>query len=175
MPPMGDLRDQLKKAKLLSKKDAKRLAHEERVHRKAVGREGLEQENAAREQELTRLRAAEREAARARQAALDRERSESAERAACEDILANRVRPAGQRGQVIWHFELADGQLPCLRLSDSEQRQLEGAQLSVVRTGPPGTHAYGLLAAELAARVAKVLPDRVVWPAHAAPATPDRS
>ena len=39
---MGDLRDQLKKAKILSDKDAKRLAHEERVHRKEVGREGLE-------------------------------------------------------------------------------------------------------------------------------------
>ena len=34
---MGDLRDQLKKANLLSKKDAKRIAHEERVHRKQKG------------------------------------------------------------------------------------------------------------------------------------------
>ena len=41
---MGDLRDQLKKANLISKKDQKRLEHEQRVRRKKVGREGLEQE-----------------------------------------------------------------------------------------------------------------------------------
>ena len=49
---MGDLRDQLKKAKLLSDKKARQLAHEERVHRKKVGREGLEKEQSERQAEL---------------------------------------------------------------------------------------------------------------------------
>ena len=39
-----NMRDQLKKAKLLSDKQAKQLAHSQRVERKEKGREQLEQE-----------------------------------------------------------------------------------------------------------------------------------
>ena len=39
-----NLRDQLKKANLISDKKAKQLAHQQRVERKEKGREQLEQE-----------------------------------------------------------------------------------------------------------------------------------
>lgn len=161
---MGSLRDQFKKANLLSEKDHKRLAHEERVERKQKGRQGLESEQAEREAELQRKREEDRERDRQRQAARDVERRSSEERAACAAILEAEARaPTG--GNVSWLFELADGRIPALRLSDAERHQLQGGSLCVVRTKPGDAHTYGLLATEHARRVAAQLPDRVVWSA----------
>ena len=76
------LRDQLKKANLLSDKDAKRLAHEARVERKEKGREVLEQEAASRQQELEGLAAQDRERVRLEQERAERERKQREEEAA---------------------------------------------------------------------------------------------
>lgn len=164
---MGSLRDQFEKAKLLSKKDQKRLAHEERVERKEKGREVLEQERAAREAELAQLREEERRQDRERQQALEQERRVQEERAACEAILATEVRQPS-RGPVGFLFELPDGRLPVLRITDVERHQLAGGHLAIVRTKPGDAHVYGLLAASHAQRVARSLPDRVVWTVSAA-------
>lgn len=65
---MGNLRDQLKKARLLSEKDARRLAHEERVRHKDIGgAKASDQEKAEHQEALARKRA--------EQAAKDRQRS----------------------------------------------------------------------------------------------------
>ena len=92
---MSNLRDQLEKANLLSNKDAKRLAHEERVHRTEVGREGLDQEQRARQQEIDRLRAQERNLTKAQQSQIEAERRIAEERAACEQIMAKDVTRPG--------------------------------------------------------------------------------
>ena len=69
-----NLRDQLKKAKLLDEKRSRQLAHEERVHRKKVGRDGVEAESKQRGEELTKLQAQEREQIKQAQAELDAQR-----------------------------------------------------------------------------------------------------
>lgn len=159
---MGDLRDQLKKAKLLSDKKARQLAHEERVHRKTAGHAGLERQNAEREAELRRLREAERQQTMRAQAELDRARQTAAERAACEQILAADVvvpRGGGQR----FYFEIDGGLLPWLELDAATARSLSAGELCIVRTGSPRSHAYGLLPIELGRRVAATFGERVVW------------
>lgn len=160
---MASLRDQLKKAKLLSEKEARRLAHEERVQRKAKGREALESEQERRRRELEELRAQEREKARAAQAELDRRRELEAERAACLEILAKdtfRPRPGGT---IRWYFRRDDGRLPWLEVDPHERRELQSGAFAVVAMGPPGSHDYALLSAALARRVARTLPERIVW------------
>ena len=157
---MGDLRDQLKKAKLMSGKDAKRLAHQERVERKEKGREELEKEHAERERELAAKRGAVRAKNRQQQALLEEQRKQREEEAACRDILAEARKPGP--GTVQWFFQTVDGWLPWLEVSPQEVNQLRSGMLSVVRTGAPGTHSYKLLSTELARRVAKLFPDAVV-------------
>lgn len=164
---MGSLRDQFKKANLLSAKDSKRLAHEERLARKEKGREGIEAEQAQRAVELARHREADRERDRERQAALDADRDAARERAACEAILESEARPPA-RGNAPWLFELPDGRMPLLRLGEADRHQLQSGVLCVVRTKPGDAHTYGLLATQHARRVQRQLPDRVVW---AAPGT----
>jgi uncharacterized protein YaiL (DUF2058 family) len=164
---MGSLRDQFKKANLLSSKDAKRLAHEERIERKEKGRDGLDAERAAREAELARVRADEREKDRERQAEVEAKRKQSEERAACETLLETEVRDCG-RGPVSWHFELPDGRLPLLRMADPDRHQLTSGHLCIVRRRGPEAHVYGLMATQHAQRVVGQFPERIVWSAPGA-------
>lgn len=163
---MGNLRDQLRKANLISKKDAKRLAHEERVdHKLGGGAKGAEQRSAAREAELRALQEEQRQATRQTQAELDASREAAAEEAACLGLLQNETeRPRG-RGAGRWYFRLDDGRLPCLEIDLPRRLMLHEGQLCVVQLGPKGCHDYALLAAEHARRVARVMPDSVVWAA----------
>jgi predicted phage gp36 major capsid-like protein len=160
---MGNLRDQLEKAKILSGKESKRLAHEERVERKEKGRETLEQEQARRQQELTAQQAQERERIRREQERLDAERKAHEEAAAARALLADARKPGGT---VKWYFQAKDGSLPWLECSPREAQELRAGMVCVVRTGPAGTHTYRLLPTEQARRVAKVLPDAVAWAAR---------
>lgn len=155
------LRDQFKKANLLSDKDHKRLAHEARIERTEKGREALEQEAAARQRELERLQAQERERTRLeteRQAAEQRERDE---RAAVRQLLVEAKKPGP--GTVKFYFQAEDGSLPWLELSPREAQELRAGALCVVRSGPPATHTYRLLPLDAARRVARVQPGAVAF------------
>ena len=163
---MGNLRDQLHKANLISKKDAKRLAHEERVHRKEVGgAAGVEKEQAAHEAELTRMKEARRVADREQDAERRLRIAAATEAAACEELLRREVRRPGRRGAHRWHFCLADGQLPFLELPLTERMQLQDGSMCIVRVGPVDSHDYGLISSTHGERIAKVFADRVVWKA----------
>ena len=154
------LRDQLKKANLLSDKEARRLEHQARIERKEKGREQLEQDEAARQQELGQLSAKERERVRVEQEAADRQRQQREELAAVEALVAGARKPGS--GAVKFYFEAPDGSLPWLELAPREAQELRAGQLCIVRGGPPGTHTYRLLPLEPTKRVARVLPERVV-------------
>ncbi|HLQ36806.1 MAG TPA: DUF2058 family protein, partial [Planctomycetota bacterium] len=134
---MGNLRDQLKKANLLSDKDARRLAHEQRLDRKDKGHEGLEREQAQRQAELERLQQQERGRTAEQQKAIEAERRRHEEAQAVLAILANDAKKPGP-GMAKWYFQCADGSLPWLELSPREQQELRGGMLCVVRIGPPG-------------------------------------
>ncbi|MFY9343675.1 MAG: DUF2058 family protein, partial [Planctomycetota bacterium] len=148
------LRDQLKKANLLSDKDHKRLAHEARVERKDKGREELEAEAAARGQELAALTAGERDRTRREQEAAERLRKQAEEVAAVQALLAEAKKPGP--GMVKFYFATADGELPWLELSPREAQEVRAGQLCVVRAGPAATHTYRLLPLEVCKRVARV-------------------
>jgi uncharacterized protein YaiL (DUF2058 family) len=158
--PMS-LRDQLKKANLLSDKDARRLAHESRVERKEKGREQLEGEALARQQQLEAMTAQQRERTRAEQEAEGRQRQQREELAAVQALLADAKKPGA--GTVRFYFEAPDGSLPWLELAPREAQEVRAGQLCVVRSGPPSTHTYRLLPLEATRRVARVLPEVVVF------------
>lgn len=154
------LRDQLKKANLLSDKDAKRLAHEARVERKDKGRETLEQEAATRQREIEQLAAKERERTRLETERAEAQKKQRAEIAAVRALLADAKKPGP--GAVKFYFEAEDGLLPWLELSPREAQEVRAGQLCIVRAGSPGTHTYRLLSLDATRRVARVQPEVVV-------------
>lgn len=155
-----NLRDQFKKAKLLSDKDAKRLAHEERVERTEKGREGLEQEAQQRQQDVVAVQRQQRDKTRREQEELERERKQQEEVAAARVLLADAKKPGP--GQVKFYFAAGDGTLPWLELSPREAQELRSGVLCVVRTGPAATHTYGLVALDAGKRLARSLPEVIV-------------
>ncbi|MCC6670629.1 MAG: DUF2058 family protein [Planctomycetes bacterium] len=159
---MGNMRDAFRKANLISDKDARRLAHQERVERTEVGRETLEAQARARQEELLQQREADKDRTRRAQEQLERERREEAERAACEDILAREVRRPATGATTRFFFETEDGEIPWLEVGEADRRQIQSGMVSIVRMARPGVHVYGLLTTELARRVALVLPGRIV-------------
>lgn len=159
---MGNLRDQLKKAKILSDQEARRLQHQERVERKEKSREESEREQRERQQELQTLQARDRQRTAQQQAQFEAERKAREEQAAVRGILANETRKAGP-GMAKWYFETADGALPWLELSPRDAQELRAGMLCVVRTGPAGTHDYRLLGTELTRRVARLMPEVVAF------------
>lgn len=154
------LRDQFKKANLLSDKDARRLAHEARIERTEKGREGLDAEAASRQQEIGQLQARERERTRREQEQIDAERRQREELQAVQMLLAEAKQPGP--GPVKFYFEAGDGSLPWLEVSPREAQEVRAGSLCVVRAGAPGTHTYRLLALEATKRVARLLPEAVV-------------
>lgn len=154
------LRDQFKKAKLLSDKDSKRLAHEARVERSEKGREALEMEAKQRHQEVEAVQKREREKTRREQDERERERRQAEEVAAARALIAAARKPGP--GPVKFYFAAGDGSLPWLELSPREAQELSSGVLCVVRTGPPSTHTYGLVSLDAGRRVARSLPDALV-------------
>ena len=156
------LRDQFKKANLLSDKDARRLAHEARVERTDKGGTKLEQEQQQRQQELQQLQSGEREKTAREQLQLEAQRKAREEAAAVEAILQDESRRPGT-GPAKFYFEAEDGTLPWLELSPRDAQQVGSGMLCIVRRGSPGTHDYRLLPTELARRVARVKPQAIVF------------
>jgi uncharacterized protein YaiL (DUF2058 family) len=157
-----NLRDQLQKANLLSKKDAKRLAHEQRVERTEIGRDGVERQQREHQEELERKLAEERTQRKVAQAQTEAERKVAEERAACEQILGQDVRRPGH-GRQRFYFQTVDGALPWLEFGDIELKQMLSAEFAVVRVGAKNTHDYGLLPVATAKRVSRQFPDKIAW------------
>lgn len=154
------LRDQFKKANLLSDKDSRRLAHEARVERTEKGQQALDAESAARQRELEQLQAKERERTRKEQERLDAERKREEELQAVRMLVAAAKKPGP--GAVKFYFEAGDGTLPWLEVSPREAQEVQAGALCVVRGGAPGTHTYRLLPLEATKRVARTLPEVIV-------------
>ncbi len=153
------LRDQFKKANLISDKEAKRLAHEARVERSTKGRETLEQESVLRQQEIERLQKEDRERVRKETERLEREKKQREEWAAVEVLLADAKKPGP--GAVRFYFATEEGFLPWLELSPREAQELRAGSLCVVRVGATNTHTYRLLPLEATKRVARLRPEVV--------------
>ncbi len=129
---MSDLRDQLLKAGLVSGKQVRQAKHQDRVHRKEVGREGIEAERAATDREFV----AQQEQRRLRDRA--REEARRRELAATERLLAlqSRIRTGWIReataGSRRFFFVVADGRITYLDLSDDAARRLQSGRAAVV-------------------------------------------
>ena len=156
-----NLRDQLKKANLISEKKAKQLAHEQRVERKEKGREQLEQEVRERQDDVQKLRDEGRMKSRKEQEAIDRERKRKEEQVAVDQLLETAKKPGP--GTVKFYFATAEGALPWLDLSSREAQEVRAGQICVVRSGPAGSHTYRLLPADAARRVHRARPEAIAF------------
>ena len=128
---MGNLKDELLKAKLLSQKEGKRIAHEQRLERHEKGREALEAEAQARQEELRGLREQQKQRTQEAQARLDAERKRQARRAELTELLRSHAlrQPSGPRR---FHFMTRSGSLPFFAVDQDLGRRIESGMLCIV-------------------------------------------
>ncbi len=161
---MGDIREQLLKAGLVSKKKARQAAHQERIHRKEVGHDGIAAEKEAQdrtfreEQEQRRRLDQEREHARRTEAAI-REKELLKERM----IRTGWIRDACG-GNRRYFFTVDGDRITYLDLNDQAVRRLNSGNAAVVRTGGLVRGEFCLVDSNCAASLAREFPEIIcLW------------
>jgi uncharacterized protein YaiL (DUF2058 family) len=138
---VGDLRDAFKKAGLIGDQDERRLAHEERVARKELGRSGLEQQKQKEDDERRRRDEQKRAETKAAQEKHDAARQRDERwRKLVRELEAQGLR--GGSGPRRFHYREPDGHLPCLLVDDECGRRLEAGELAIVAL-PAADAAHG--------------------------------
>lgn len=124
----------MRKAGLVSSKQARQSQHQERVRRKEIGHRGLESE----QQERERQARLEQEQQRARDQEAERERRarlESAARSAdLVGMVASGLVPGATAGSRQYFFTLASGQITYLELSDGAHKALQNGAAAIVES-----------------------------------------
>jgi len=159
---MGNLFDELKKAKLVDEKSAKRLAHEQRVeHQKKGGAKGQDEEAQTRQADFEKKRKA--EALESRQAERTRqEQQRDKERLAeLNQLIASRALGRDAEGRQRWHFEAVGGSLPFLPVNGTVAKRLEAGELGIVRDPGQSWPSYVLVTRDLALRCKREVPGSV--------------
>lgn len=132
---MGNMGDALKKAGLVSEKDNRRRKHTERVERKELGREGLDQ----RERETQRQRGERRDAKRSRDRKRERDRQQAGEaksdQARARDLARRHAITRGLGGPRRFHFVDRDGRIPFVSVQDDLGRRIEAGEFAIVTLG----------------------------------------
>lgn len=136
---MADMREALLKAGLVSKKDTKQARHQERVHRKEVGREGVEQERRERDAAFQSEQAEKRRQDQER-ASAQREQEMEASRAASatsshgqlQALIRSGVQTHAHGGNRRFFFIVEDGRITFLDLTDSGVRALQDRRAAIV-------------------------------------------
>jgi len=129
---MSDLREQMLKAGLVNAKDVKQAKHQDRVHRKEVGHEGIQAERQKTEQEFRQEQEARRRAAQQAEAERKRRAAEEEREAA----LRRRIRSGWMRdatGGNSRFFFVCDGvRITYLDLADQAVRRLHSGTAAIV-------------------------------------------
>jgi uncharacterized protein YaiL (DUF2058 family) len=171
---MGGLRDELRRAKLLSGKTARKLDREERKreHEKRLAAQAGDEERLAeletdqdrRRRELQEEHEAERQAQIAAAAAAREARATRERQARIHTILDDNRVPPGGKDQT-WCFVAGDGRIKELRVSRRVARALQRAELAIVERpeelAPEGSHRHVLVPWEVALRVEQLHPPAI--------------
>ncbi|MFO0981301.1 MAG: DUF2058 family protein [Planctomycetota bacterium] len=161
---MGDLRDELRKAGLLSDKDIRRVHQEEQQKKKVLGKEGVEAADRRRKEEAAarnRQQAErDRELARRQQSERDRRDAAARQRAAIESAI---LRDVG--GPRRFHFVTRASTIVFLEVSLDIARRLEAGELAIIEKPSDAADGrleeHGIVPREIARQLSAVDRDSV--------------
>ena len=149
---VGNLKDELLKAKLLSQKEGKRIAHEQRLERHEKGREAMAAEAQRHQEELRQLQQQQKQRVQEAQARLDAERKRHARRAELVELIRSHAlrQTSGPRR---FHFLTRGGSLPFFAVDQDTGRRLEGGMLCIVEDLGAAFESFALVDRPTAQRV----------------------
>lgn len=150
---MSSLRDQMLKAGLVSKKQARQSQHQRRVEKTKKGSRGLAEERAQKqaavEQQQAKKRAQDKQREQARNERTDARNAQQR----IGQIVAGGRKKLDDRGNRSFYFETRDGRVLYLSVSDQQQGDLVDGRLGIVES-PTGK--VSVIDRETARRVAEL-------------------
>jgi uncharacterized protein len=158
---MQTLKDQLLKARLVNKKQARKVEHEERERRQKLGRVAIEREKALRREELE-------EKERRRKEEQQRLNQLRKEEAAARGGLA-RVRSLVLGSSLLkhgfgtesFHFVASNGSLPCLEVSREMAARLETGKAAIVELPGECFPEFFIVPPDVAEQVRQAAPEAI--------------
>ena len=161
---MGNLFDELKKAKLIDKKRAKQLLHEKRIEHSEQGGDTAKDKKladkaknfAARQEEEKQQH---RSSAQAQKAA-SRERERRAE---IRQLVASRQLGNGAAGSKRWHFRAPSGARPFLPVNDTTSRRLQVGEYAIIRDPAVTWPRYVIIPRDVALKLREVEEGAICW------------
>jgi len=158
---MGNLQDELKKASLTGRKQQKKVAHQQRVRRKELGREGLAREEQERERIVQKRREEKRDKDRELELARQEKQGEKQADRQLEEILSQNALRRGIGGPRRFHYIDRNNRIPFLEVNDEVGAKLARGELAIVEVpGPMGSEVY-LLPGKSAGRVQALEPEAI--------------
>lgn len=130
---LGSLGKALLQAGILREDKAKEIAHEERVKKKELGPEGIEEEKRARDQAASAALESKREEARAAQSHHD----DQLDQARVDRLIQEGTLTGLGRGKR-FHFVSSYGRVPYVEVNEENQRLLVRGELGIVEVPGPG-------------------------------------
>ena len=126
------LKDELLKAKLINKKQLKQVEHEQRLERKQLGKEGIQQKEQARMQEIEQKREEQKKRDQELAQKQKEERLEKEKVARIEEIMQLGKVEGQDHGTRKFYFVAQDGKISFLMLSDNTAENLEKGHIAII-------------------------------------------
>ena len=159
---MSDIRDQLRKAGLVSDKQVRRAKHEERLHASQVGADGIAAERRERDLRLQAEREAQRIAARER----ERRGQEAKQAEETGGRLAQTIRRGWLReaagGNRRFFFEARAGRITYLDLSEVAVGRLAAGSAAIIETGGAVRGEFCVVDGKAAEEIRRIAPERIL-------------
>lgn len=130
------LKEELLKAKLISKKQLKQVEHEQRIERKQLGKEGLQEKEKARQQEIEKKIEEQKKENQALAQKQKEERSEKEKSARIEEIIQLGKLDDTYHGTKKFYFIAQDGKIPWLMVNDRTAERLERGSYAIIEYPP---------------------------------------
>lgn len=133
------IKDELLKAKLISKKDLKRLEHEERLERQKLGKDGLAEKKRQEEATVQEKQKAKKERDKEIARATNEVREEKERETRIENIVKQGMTVEGLNGNRKFYFVATTGSIPFLWVTEELAKKLEFGNAAIVETKSSGS------------------------------------
>jgi hypothetical protein len=158
---MGSLRDELLKAKIISKKDAQKAVHEERQKRKDLGVNALEKEQQTRSIEFRKEMIEKSAIDRQREMERAQKESPAESPARLRSIVLKGELPGSKSGSVKYYFVARDGRIPFFEVSPAIASGLETGKYAIVETPAQEMEVFRIITRESAIRLREAAPEYI--------------
>ncbi len=160
---MSDIREQLRKAGLVTSKQVRRAKHEERLHAAEVGREGLEAERAAEDERLRQEIEERRRSDRLREEALRRRAAEEAHAGRLGALIRGGWMREATAGARRFFFVVPSGRISFIDLADLAARRLATGTAAIVQSFGHVRGEHCVVTDKAAAEIEKHTPAAIVF------------